>query len=51
MVQVGVTPSSNLGADIFTGVAYENSTWIVAPRTGVVYRSTDEGATWTNPTS
>ena len=40
--------SSNLGADIFTGVAYEGSTWIVASRTGVVYRSTDEGNTWTN---
>ena len=40
--------SSNLGADLFTGVAYEGTTWIVASRTGVVYRSTDEGATWTN---
>jgi len=40
--------SSNIGADIFRGVAWENvsAQWVVVAETGVVYTSGDEGNSW-----
>ena len=42
--------SGSIGVDIFRGVAWEDSsaTWVVASETGVIYRSSDEGNTWTS---
>ena len=40
--------SGSVGSDTFTGVAAIGQTWIIVSDTGIIYRSTDNGSSWTN---
>ena len=40
--------SGSVGSDTFTGVAAIGTTWIIVSDTGIIYRSTDNGSSWTN---